>query len=49
MYETVDYVLGKFSKQEEDGVIEAILKAKKAALDFPKMSFTELMNRYNKE
>jgi len=49
MYQTVDYVLGKFSKQEEASVVEAILKAKKAALDFPKMSFTELMNLYNKE
>jgi len=49
MIPTVDYVLGKFTKQEEDDVVNAILKAKQAASDFPKLSFTELMNRYNKE
>jgi peptidyl-tRNA hydrolase, PTH1 family len=49
MYQTVDYVLGRFSKQEEESVVQAILKAKQAAIDFPKMNFTELMNRYNKE
>ncbi len=49
LYQTADYVLGRFSKQEEDSVIQAILKAKKAAMDFPSMSFAELMNRYNKE
>lgn len=49
LIETKDYVLGRFSKQEEDTITQAILKSKKAALDFPSMAFTELMNRYNKE
>ena len=49
LYATADYVLGRFLKQEEENITQAILKAKQAAIDFPKMSFTELMNRYNKE
>lgn len=49
LYQTADYVLGKFLKQEEDQIIQAIRKAQQAAQDFPKMSFAELMNQYNKE
>ncbi len=49
LIEAKDYVLGRFSKQEEESVIQCILKSKKAAQDFPTLPFVELMNRYNKE
>jgi len=49
MYDTKDYVLGRFNKQEEETMVQVLTKSKKAALDFPLLNFVELMNRYNKE
>ncbi|MGI6175512.1 MAG: aminoacyl-tRNA hydrolase [Christensenellales bacterium] len=43
----VDYVLGKFSKEEESSVQQALMRAAKAALCFVEQGMEEAMQRYN--
>lgn len=43
----IDYVLGKFSKEELEKINEVILKAPTIFLDYLNLSFTNLMSRYN--
>ncbi len=44
---TSDYVLGKFSKADHAPLESALQRALKACLDYPTMSFVDLMTRYN--
>lgn len=43
----VDYVLGKFSKEEQSAMESGIVLAKEAALLFVEKDFTTAMNKYN--
>ncbi len=45
--ETKNYVLGKFNNEEQKQIDEAIHKCTMIVEDFPKLSFENLMNRYN--
>lgn len=47
-YQTKDFVLSKFTNDEQDLVNEAILKASKAAQDFLTIDFEKIMSKYNK-
>ena len=47
LFETPDYVLGKFSKEDEKIFVNAIDKAVKCCEDFTKLSFVDLMTKYN--
>lgn len=42
-----DYVLGKFSKEEQKIMKEAFDKAADALIDYTKVTFDQLMNKYN--
>jgi len=44
-----DYVLGKFNKDEISLLDKAIERVVSALIDYPKMNFNELMNKYNPE
>jgi len=44
---TVDYVLGKFSKEDKVILKDTIARAVQACKDFTKMSFVDLMTKYN--
>lgn len=46
--DTKDYVLGKFSKEEQKKIYETILLGPNIINDFLTMSFSNLMNKYNK-
>lgn len=46
-YSSVDYVLSKPSKEEQDAINEAIYKAAKAAFDFIKEPFDKVMSKHN--
>lgn len=48
LYDTKDYVLGRFTAAEEPHVIEALRKAQAIMVDFGTMSFVELMNKHHK-
>jgi PTH1 family peptidyl-tRNA hydrolase len=45
--DTKDYVLGGFSKDDQKTLKEVVERASKIALDFTKMDFLSLMNKYN--
>ncbi len=45
--ETKNYVLGKFNSEEIKVMDEAILKISSIINDFPKLTFENLMNKYN--
>jgi PTH1 family peptidyl-tRNA hydrolase len=45
--DTRDYVLGHFSKEEEQIINTVIIKSKDILLDFMKVDFIALMNKYN--
>jgi len=49
LYETRDYVLSKFNKDEADEINLAINSSAEAALDFLKDDFITLMNKYNRK
>jgi PTH1 family peptidyl-tRNA hydrolase len=42
-----DYVLGRFSKEEKEIMEKLIVKLKDIIIDFVKMDFLSLMNKYN--
>ena len=44
---TPDYVLGKFSKEDEAVLVSALQKAVKCCDDFTKLNFVDLMTKYN--
>ena len=44
---TPDYVLGKFTKEDEPILLSAIDKAVRCCEDFTKMNFVDLMTKYN--
>lgn len=46
-WETSDYVLGKFSKEERDKIEESTTRAAHAAIDWVKEGIGFAMNRYN--
>jgi len=43
----VDYVLGRFSKDEMSEIEKIYSKSVNCIEDFSKMSFVDLMNKYN--
>ena len=45
--DTKDYVLGKFTNEEETILTERIKQASKIALDFIRINFDRLMSDYN--
>ena len=47
MIPTVDYVLGKFSKEEEDILASVIKRSVLCAEDFISVKFVDLMTKYN--
>ena len=42
-----DFVLSKFSKEEQPTIQEALKKAAMAAMEFPQIEFEKLMNKFN--
>ncbi|MCF0110294.1 MAG: aminoacyl-tRNA hydrolase [Erysipelotrichaceae bacterium] len=46
--DTVDYVLGRFTKEQRELLDPAMEKAAKAAIAFCTMKFQDVMNRYNR-
>lgn len=46
-WELADYVLSKFSKEEEPAVAEAVVKAADAATDWIRSGLATAMNKYN--
>jgi len=44
---TADYVLGKFTKADKGPLENALQRAVNACIEFPTMSFVDLMTRYN--
>ncbi len=47
MMDTKDYVLGRFSKEEQEVMNQTLEKVVDIFKDYPKMSFENLMNKYN--
>lgn len=44
---TVDYVLGKFSQEDQAILEKTLARAVEACKDFPRMNFVDLMTKYN--
>ena len=44
---TVDYVLGKFTKEEEERLESVIKRSVQCAEDFTSIKFVDLMTKYN--
>ena len=47
MIDTKDYVLGKFSKTDQEKINQIIEKTPSIINDFLNMTFDNLMNKYN--
>ena len=43
----IDYVLGKFNKEEKEKIDKVLIIAPNIYDDFQKLTFPNLMNRYN--
>lgn len=48
-FDTKDYVLGKFDEKEKEEIKEMVGLCSSIVEDFTRMSFEELMNKYNKK